>query len=66
MSPYSRYEKRELWYIVGPDSTRYSEYIKASGGVKCDIYSPSSKDWDTLEYEERKLAAALNATEIEY
>jgi len=42
MSPYSRYEKRNLWYMVGADSSRYSECIKAGGGVKYNIYSPST------------------------
>jgi len=44
MSPYSCYEKRELRYIVGPDSTRYSKYIKASSNIKYNIHSPSSED----------------------
>ena len=66
ISPYSRYEKRELRCVVGPDLTYCSEYIKAGSGVKCDIYSPSPEDWDALERKERKLAAALDTIEIEY
>ncbi|KAH8767757.1 hypothetical protein F5882DRAFT_509657, partial [Hyaloscypha sp. PMI_1271] len=44
MSPYSRCEKRNLWCVVGTDSSRYSECIKAGSGVKCDIYGPSATD----------------------
>jgi hypothetical protein len=66
MSPCSRCEKRGLRYIMGPDSIRCAECIKAGGGVKCDIRSPSPEDWDALERKERKLAAALDAAEIEH
>jgi hypothetical protein len=66
MSPCSRCAKRDLRCVVGPDSTRCSECIKAGGGVKCDVHGPSSEDWGALEREERKLADALDAAEIEH
>jgi hypothetical protein len=34
--------------------------------MKCDVYSPSFEDWDALEREEQKLAAAFDVAEIEH
>jgi hypothetical protein len=51
---------------MGPDLMYCIKCIKASGNMKYNVYSPSPEDWDILKCEEQKLAAALDATEIEY
>ena len=43
IAPYSRYKTRSLTYLVAPNSTRYTRYIKASGLVKYNALGPTVK-----------------------
>jgi hypothetical protein len=51
--------------FVTSSSLRCAKYIKASGGIKCDIFGPSPSEWALLEREESKLDASLRKTQEE-
>jgi hypothetical protein len=50
MPPCSQYEKRDLYYFITPDTSRYREYIRSK--QKCDILGPSSTNWERFNTKE--------------
>ena len=65
MSPCTRCQKKGTKCYVTSSSLRCAECIKAGGGVKCDVYSPSPSEWALLDREESKLDASLRKTQEE-
>ena len=60
MPAYSRCEKRGKKCLVAPGYSRYSECIRASGRVKCDVYGPSDTEQKELERTKKKLVDKQN------
>ena len=65
MPAYSHYEKRGKKCLVALGYSKCSEYIRASGRVKCDVHGPSDAKQKELERTKKKLADKQNEAQSE-